>query len=390
MLTSRHRAVPGFSGWTRDVKYAVRQLRRAPAFALAALLCLGIGIGATTAIYSVVNAILFRPLPFPESDRLVRLAENIPHVARGRPPLQRGLSFPEFLDWRAQSKTLSDAYAVSGVGQRVVHTAQGRVGLWGSSASTNAFSLLGVRPMIGRTIDAGDGANSSVTVLSFDTWQRYFNSDPDIVGRAVEFRAGALMGTVPPRLMTIVGVLPRGGALADGWADFYWPIGNDHPGMVSMIGQLAPGVSLETALAEANAMGAARRPPWPADADPLTVPRFEVERLKDRAVERVGPALRVFLAAVVVVLLIACANVANLLLARGTARQREIAVRFALGASRTRVIRQVMTESMVLAVAGGLVGAEIGAGGVALVRKLATVDAPASIGSCSARRCSHA
>jgi ABC-type antimicrobial peptide transport system permease subunit len=137
-------------------------------------------------------------------------------------------------------------------------------------------------------------------------------------------------------------------------------------------------------------MGAAIRPPWPADADPLTVPRFEVERLKDRAVERVGPALRVFLAAVVVVLLIACANVANLLLARGTARQREIAVRFALGASRTRVIRQVMTESMVLAVAGGLVGAEIGAGGVALVRKLATVDAPASIGSCSARRCSHA
>jgi putative ABC transport system permease protein len=373
---TRRRSVPGVDGFTRDVRFAIRQLRSAPAFAVAALLCLGIGIGATTAIYSVVNAVLFRPLPFPDSDRLVRLAENIPHVARGRPPLQRGLGFPEFLDWRAQSTTLSDAYAVSGVGQRVVQTAQGPVGLWGSSASTNAFSLLGVRPMIGRTLDAGDDVNSDVAVLSFDTWQRYFNSDPAIVGRAVEFRAGALMGNQPPRLMTIVGVLPRGGALADGWADFYWPISRTSKGMVSLIGTLAPGVSLEAALAEANAMGAARRAPWPADADPLTVPRFEVTRLKDRAVERVGPALRVFLGAVVVVLLIACANVANLLLARGTARQREIAVRFALGASRARIIRQVMTESMVLAVAGGLAGAVIGAGGVALVRELATVDAP--------------
>ena len=364
------------TGVTRDVRYAVRQLWRAPSFTLAALLCLGIGIGATTAIYSVVNAILFRPLPFPESDRLVRLAENIPHVARGRPPLQRGLSFPEFLDWRAQSKTLSDAYAVSGVGQRVVQTAQGPVGLWGSSASTNAFSLLGVRPMIGRTLDAGDAVNSDVAVLSFDTWQRYFNSDPGIVGRAVEFRAGALMGPQPPRLMTIVGVLPRGGALADGWADFYWPISNTSKSMVALIGQLAPGVSLEAALAEANAMGSAMRPPWPPDADPLIVPRFEVQRLKDRAVERVSPALRVFLGAVIVVLLIACANVANLLLARGTTRQREIAVRVALGASRARVVRQLMTESLVLALAGGVVGAAIGATGVALVKQLATIDAP--------------
>jgi putative ABC transport system permease protein len=364
------------TGFARDVRLAIRQLRKAPAFAVAALLCLGIGIGATTAIYSVVNAILFRPLPFPESDRLVRLAENIPHVARGRPPLQRGLSYPEFLEWRAQSKTLSDAYAVSGVGQRVVQTAQGPVGLWGSSASTNAFSLLGVRPLLGRTLDAGDAVNADVAVLSFDTWQRYFNSDPGIVGRAVEFRAGALMGPQPPRLMTIVGVLPRGGALADGWADFYWPISNTSKSMVWLIGQLAPGVSLEAALAETNAMGSAIRPPWPPDADPLTVPRFEVERLKDRAVERVGPALRVFLAAVVVVLLIACANVANLLLARGTTRQREIAVRFALGAGRARVVRQLMAESLVLALAGGVVGAAIGAAGVGLVTQLATIDAP--------------
>ena len=171
------------TGFARDVRLAIRQLRKAPAFAVAALLCLGIGIGATTAIYSVVNAILFRPLPFPESDRLVRLAENIPHVARGRPPLQRGLSYPEFLEWRAQSKTLSDAYAVSDGGRFVVRTGQGPVGLFGSVVSTNAFSLPRVPALIGRTLDADDEANPNVAMLSYDTWQRYFNSDPAIIGR---------------------------------------------------------------------------------------------------------------------------------------------------------------------------------------------------------------
>jgi putative ABC transport system permease protein len=371
-----HRSLSGLDGFSRDVRFAIRQLRSAPAFALAALLCLGIGIGATTAIYSVVNTILFRPLPFPESDRLVRLAENVPPAARGRPLLQRGITFQEMLDWRAQSKTLSDAYGVSGVGQRVVRTAQGPVGLWGTIASANAFSLLRVSALIGRTLDSGDEVDSNVVVLSYDTWQRYFNSDPSVVGTAVEFRAGALLGATPPRMMTIVGVLPKGGALADGWADFYWPMPRQSNLMVSMIGKLAPGVSLEAALAEANAMGSALRPPWPANADPLTVPRFELVRLKDRAVDRVRPALQVFLGAVVVVLLIACANVANLLLARGSVRRREIATRFALGASRARVVRQVMTESLVLALAGGVVGAVIGAGGVALVKQLATIDAP--------------
>ena len=360
----------------RDARYAVRQLRRSAGFTLAALLCLGIGIGATTAIFSIVNTVLLQPLPFPDSDRLVRIVENVPPPARGRPPLQRGFTVPEFLEWRAQSKTLSDAYAVAGVGQRLVRTTQGAVGLWGAMASTNAFALVQVPSMLGRTFDAGDESSPNVVVLSHDTWERHFNSDPTAIGKAIEFRAGALMGPVPPRLMTIVGVLPPGIMLPDGTADFYWPMTSGAPVRVSLIGQLAPGASLEAAIAEANAMGAATRTPWPADADPLTVPRFEVARLKDRTVERVRPALQIFLVAVVVVLLIVCANVANLLLARGTVRRREIAMRLSIGATRARIVRQMLTESLVLALAGGAIGALLGAAGVSLIKQMATIEAP--------------
>jgi putative ABC transport system permease protein len=273
--------------------------------------------------------------------------------------MQRGLTYQEFLDWREQSKTLADSFAVAGMGQRLVRTTQGAVGLWGAVTSTNTFSALQARAALGRTFDAGDESNPSVVVLSFDTWQTHFNSDPSIIGKVIEFRAGALMGPIPPRTMTVVGVLSADFVFPDAQADFYWPLVASPGGLlrVAMIGRLARGVSLESALAEANAMGRAIRPPWPADAAPLTVPRFEVEFLKERAVERARPALQVLLAAVVVVLVIVCANVANLLLARGTTRQREIAVRLAIGASRARVMRQIMTQSLVLALAGGAIAA---------------------------------
>jgi putative ABC transport system permease protein len=361
----------------RDVRYAVRQLQRSPAFAVSALICLALGIGATTAIFSVVNTILLRPLPFPDSDRLVQLIENVPSSLPGRAPSQRAYTFQEFLDWQSQSRTLSDGIATGGVGQRLVRTPQGVVGLWGTLFSSDAFSRLGVSAVIGRTFNAADAANPDVVVLSFDTWQRYFDRDPAVVGRVLEFQGGALIGPVMPRVMTVIGVLPPTG-VPNGTFDFYWPlvIANPATARVGMIFRLSPGVALEAAREEANVIGAAMRPPLPANSNPLTVPRFDVQRLRDRDVQEIRPALRVFLAAVVVVLVIVCANVANLLLARGTTRQREIAVRLAIGASRMRVVRQIMTESLVLALAGGALGSVLAAGGVWLIKQLATVEAP--------------
>jgi predicted permease len=361
----------------RDLRHGVRQLRRTPAFALAAVLCLALGIGATTAVYSLVNAILLRPLPFHDSDSLVRLIEHAPPNAPGRPLAQRRITYQEFLDWRAKAKTLSDAIAVSGLGQWLVRTPHGSVGLWGGRASGNAFTMLGVRAHLGRTLLAADEADPTVMVLSYDAWQRQFQADPAIVGTSIEVRPGALTGPGPASLSTVVGVLPRNFELPGSSADFYAPIPiRNATARVPMIARLAPGVSLEAAIEEANAIGATMREPWPATAPPLTVPRFHLERVKEQSVEHLRPAFLVLLASVGAVLLIVCANVANLLLARGTARQREMAVRVAIGASRGRIVRQIMGECFVLAAAGGALGALIGAGGIMAVRQLAAVEAP--------------
>jgi predicted permease len=367
---------------SRDIRYAIRTLRRSPNFTGVAVLTLGLGIGATTAIYSVVDTILLRPLPFADSDRLVRIVENAPSPVAGHPPVQRGVTYQEFLEWRARTRTLADAFAVS-MADAVVRTSEGTARLWGARTSANTFTMLGTHAMLGRTLDPGDDANPNVVVLGFDTWRRLFISDPGVVGTTLEFRADFNASAAPelerPRLLTVVGVMPAAFELPIGPMDFYTPFVVDasKPSpRVTLIGRLRTGVSPAVALDEAIVIGSAIRPPRPANALALAVPRFEVQSLKERLVASLRPALRVLLAAVGVVLLIVCANVANLLLARGTARQREIAVRFAIGASRGQVVRQVLTECMVLALAGGALGASIGAAGVTLVKHLTSVEAP--------------
>ncbi len=356
-----------------ELLYAVRSLARSPGFTVAATLTLAIGIGATTAIYSVVNTILLQPLPYPDADRLFTVVENMAPVRAGFQWTQRGPNNLEFAEWRARTKTLDQTAAAIGMGQRLVRTSRGTAGLWGTAVAGNLLDLLGGRPLMGRTLTPADDTNPDVVVLSFETWRRHFDGDPDIIGRAIEFRAGGISQAVP-RLLIVVGVMPQSFRYG---GDFMTPIVADpkRPFGVSMIGRLAPGVTREAATQEANDIGAAVRPPRPAAALPLPGLRFELVGMKEQLVRPAETALQVLLAAVGVVLLIVCANVANLLLARGTTRQREIAVRAAMGAGRARIIRLIAAECGVLALAGGVAGALIGAGGVWLVRELAITEA---------------
>jgi predicted permease len=364
----------------RDIAYALRSLRKNRAFTVAAVLTLSIGISATTAIFSVVDTVLLRPLPFAGSDRVVALAE--PDRPRGFP----GINYQEFLEWRSRTTAFASMAAYTLNPQVIMATREGSARLTACVISTNYFEVLGVGAAIGRVIGATDDGNPDVMVLSHGAWRRYFRSNPDAVGSVVELRGNlgsgpSNLGAKPGeagRLLTIVGVLPEEYDTFGLIFDFYIPFA---PGMygrppgVSVEARLGDGVTLAAAEEEANIIGSAVRPPRPADAPALTKPRFRVSSVKDDLVEPIRPALRIFLVAVAVVLLIVCANVANLLMARGTARAREIAVRLAIGASRARLIRQIMTECLVLAGVGGALGAVLGAAGVGLIKQLATINA---------------
>ena len=357
----------------RDVSYAIRSLARSRGFTVAATLTLAIGIGATTAIYSVVNTILLQPLPYPDSDRLFRVVENVAPFRPGFSWTQRGPNNVEFREWQSRTRTLDRTAATIGMGQRLVRTSRGVAGLWGTMVSGNTLELLGGKALMGRALNSGDDANPDVVVLSFDTWRRHFESDPNILGRALDFRSGGITNS-PPRLLTVVGVMP---ASFEFGGDFMTPIVVDpkRPFGVVMMARLADGVTLEAATQEANDIGAAVKPPRPADAPALPGTRFELVGMKEQLVRPVRPALRVLLGAVGVVLLIVCANVANLLLARGTTRQREMAVRAAIGAGHGRLVRLIVTECAVLALVGGIGGALLGAAGVQLVKALAITEA---------------
>jgi putative ABC transport system permease protein len=381
-------------GWTetwetawRDLRYGVRSLARNGGFTLAAVTTLALGVGITTAIFSIVNTVLLEPLPYQDSDRLVRIVERAAPGTAGAPLLRRtSMTWSELMDWRGRSTTLSELAYTTTPPATLMPAAEGAVRLTGALVSSNLSSLLGARAQLGRTLDGRDEVLGSHTVvISAAAWQRYFHSDPGIIGRTIAletqaFHAGFLDGTP----LTIVGVMSSEFDYPMPYCDYWAPIAvaspvRSWPGAGLVIARLRDGISAEAATDEANVIGEALRPK--PTSGPLSRPlpegtrRFDVEPMKEQTIEASRPALRVLALAVGVVLLIACANVATLLLARGTARHREVAVRLALGASRSRIARQLLTESVILTTIGGGTGAVLAVACVQMLRSLGSPNA---------------
>jgi predicted permease len=338
----------------QDLRFAGRALRRSPGFAAVAVLTLALGVGANTAIFSIVNGVLLRPLALHEPDRLVALGEG---SRDGSPTDVNSTSPGSFLDWRRQARALriagwgGSSGTLTGVGEPERLT--------GANAIGGLLEVLGVPARLGRTLTEADEdpASDPVIVLSHAAWRRLYGEDPSVVGRTL-----TLNGT--PR--TIVGIMPPDFRFPDGAVEYWVPArfdpafrANRDQYFIAAVGRLAPGATVERARAEMATIAARLRRDWPLYNTDL---RIVVRPLQETIVEGARTRLLVLMGAVGFVLLITCANLGNLLLARATGRRREIAIRQALGAGRARVVRQLLTESVLLALAGGAAGVLVGKG----------------------------
>jgi len=352
----------------QDIRFGLRMLRKNPGFTAVAVLTLALGIGANAAVFSVVYAVLLRPLPYKDSPSLIVLNETTPMVGTV------SVSYPNFLDWRNQSRTFSEMSAIRGVGFNLAGVTQPE-NISGDAVSPNFLSMMGVRPFLGRDFDASEekAGTPPVILLSYSLWQSHFGGDPNIVGRTIK---------LDDRSFTIVGVLPSNYRSLDK-TDVMLPIGvwitdnsedakeRGSRGDLGVIGRLATGVSLTKARAEMEGIAARLATEYPASNDRFGV---ALQPVRDAFVTDIKPAILVLFGAVMFVLLIACANVANLFLVRGASRTKEVALRIALGASRGRIISQMMTESFVLAVLGGVLGLALAVAGIGGMSRLIPVD----------------
>ncbi|HUL72480.1 MAG TPA: ABC transporter permease [Vicinamibacterales bacterium] len=332
-----------------DLRYAARRLRRTPGFTATAILTLALGIGMTTAVFTVVDGSMLRPFPYPDFDRIMLVSEAT-QDGRGM-----SVSWPNFLDWQSQA---SEVFQELGVYRGSIATLSGPDAperLSGAVVSSSVFATVGITPRLGRTFDAGDDGPGArrVVLISERLWRSHFGEASDVVGRSI---------TLNNQTFQIAGVMPASLRFPSRLTDLWMPLGlavngfpkarDNHPGLTAF-GRLKPAVSLERARTVMDAVAGRLSLQYP---DTNHGSRIVVTPYYESIVASVRPAFRILLGAVGLVLLIACANLANLMLVRAEARQRELGIRAALGASRMRLARQLVTEALLVSTVGGALG----------------------------------